>query len=356
MASTYGTPGRAPSSRRCRGPCRPRSSASTATRSASTRSAGSSPWHYGAYFALLAGLWSILALSSTLAGEAKRGSLEFVAVTPRSRRVLALEKLAAHVTAVVVVDDDRRPPDVGDRRRLRQVRGRRDRGRRRVRVRGRHRPQGDSSPGRSRSPSPRSSGVAPPPGIAGGVMLAGYLLNSYRIGRAGVRRAREPRLVRLDPRAPAARGRFDWPSLALVALVAVVLFAVGIEAFARTRHRGHRGHQDARGCRGSCSASGGRSTARSASPCLRPRGGASAWGCTGSSWRCRARVHRGAAALAGSLRGVHGIVPGMDLATVARVPAVRVHRHGPAARRPGGGDVRRGLVLRRDRAAASSCS
>ena len=41
-------------------------------------------WHYGAYFALLGGLWSILALSSTLAGEAKRGSLDFTAVTPRS--------------------------------------------------------------------------------------------------------------------------------------------------------------------------------------------------------------------------------------------------------------------------------
>ena len=32
-------------------------------------------WHYAAYFALFVGLWSILALSSTLAGEAKRGSL-----------------------------------------------------------------------------------------------------------------------------------------------------------------------------------------------------------------------------------------------------------------------------------------
>ena len=57
-------------------------------------------WHYGAYFALLAGLWSILALSSTLAGEARRGSLEFTLATPLSRRSIALEKVGGHVVAI----------------------------------------------------------------------------------------------------------------------------------------------------------------------------------------------------------------------------------------------------------------
>src|SRR5512143_2073555 len=53
-------------------------------------------WHYGAYFALLAGL------SSTLAGEARRGSLEFALATPLTRRMIALEKLAGHLSALVV--------------------------------------------------------------------------------------------------------------------------------------------------------------------------------------------------------------------------------------------------------------
>src|SRR5512141_2574863 len=57
-------------------------------------------WHYGAYIALPASLWSILALSSTLAGEARRGSLDLVAVAPLRRTVIAFEKLAAHVTAL----------------------------------------------------------------------------------------------------------------------------------------------------------------------------------------------------------------------------------------------------------------
>ena len=53
---------------------------------------------YGALFALGTALWSILALSATLAGEARRGSLDFVAVSPFGKRRIALEKLAAHLT------------------------------------------------------------------------------------------------------------------------------------------------------------------------------------------------------------------------------------------------------------------
>ncbi|MGA7670130.1 MAG: hypothetical protein WBW04_06895 [Nitrolancea sp.] len=53
--------------------------------------------------ALVACFWSILALSSTLASESRRGSLELIAVTPLSRRKLALEKLAAHVTSLAIV-------------------------------------------------------------------------------------------------------------------------------------------------------------------------------------------------------------------------------------------------------------
>jgi ABC-2 type transport system permease protein len=55
-------------------------------------------WKYGLMFVLTTSLWSILGLSSTLAGEASRGSLDLVAVTPFGKRRIALEKLAAHVT------------------------------------------------------------------------------------------------------------------------------------------------------------------------------------------------------------------------------------------------------------------
>ena len=57
-------------------------------------------WKYGSLFILGTGLWSILALSGTLAGEAARGSLDFVAAAPFGKRRIALEKLAAHLTMV----------------------------------------------------------------------------------------------------------------------------------------------------------------------------------------------------------------------------------------------------------------
>ena len=59
-------------------------------------------YKYGTFFPLIASLWSILALSGTLAGEARRGSLEFVAAAPLTRRRIALQKLSGHVVVVVI--------------------------------------------------------------------------------------------------------------------------------------------------------------------------------------------------------------------------------------------------------------
>jgi ABC-2 type transport system permease protein len=51
---------------------------------------------------IMLGLWSVLALSGTLAGEAARGSLDLLASTPASRRSIALQKVVGHVTALAV--------------------------------------------------------------------------------------------------------------------------------------------------------------------------------------------------------------------------------------------------------------
>jgi ABC-2 type transport system permease protein len=59
-------------------------------------------WKYGLIFVLATALWSILALSGTLAGEASRGSLDVIATTPFGKRRIALEKLAAHLTMLVI--------------------------------------------------------------------------------------------------------------------------------------------------------------------------------------------------------------------------------------------------------------
>jgi len=59
-------------------------------------------WRVGNILPVLLGLWSVIALSGTLAGEAAGGSLDLLASTPHARRSLALQKVAGHVTALVV--------------------------------------------------------------------------------------------------------------------------------------------------------------------------------------------------------------------------------------------------------------
>jgi ABC-2 type transport system permease protein len=59
-------------------------------------------WKYGLVFVIVTAVWSIMALSGTLAGEASRGSLDVVATTPFGKRRIALEKLAAHLTMMAL--------------------------------------------------------------------------------------------------------------------------------------------------------------------------------------------------------------------------------------------------------------
>jgi ABC-2 type transport system permease protein len=63
---------------------------------------GFTNWRYGLIFFVLPGVWSLMALSGTLVGEMRRGSMEFVAGSPIHRRRIALEKLGGHVAAMTL--------------------------------------------------------------------------------------------------------------------------------------------------------------------------------------------------------------------------------------------------------------
>lgn len=58
-------------------------------------------WRVGNVLPVMLGLWSVLALSGTLASEAARGSLDLIVATPVGRRSIAIQKVAGHVTALV---------------------------------------------------------------------------------------------------------------------------------------------------------------------------------------------------------------------------------------------------------------
>lgn len=63
---------------------------------------GFTNWRYGLIFFLLPGVWSLIALSGTLVGEMRRGSMDLIAATPIPRSRIAIEKVGAHVAAMAI--------------------------------------------------------------------------------------------------------------------------------------------------------------------------------------------------------------------------------------------------------------
>jgi ABC-2 type transport system permease protein len=178
---------------------------------------------------LATSLWSILGLSSTLAGEANRGSLDLVATTPFGKRRIAIEKLGAHLTmlglamailaiAVTVSSNAFGDPALGD-----QI-------------------------------APLSAigfalwvgfmalffgglafALAPLLGRGGSAAVAGLVMITLWVASG---------LEALGPIAVispfhwtvnhiALVGEYDWPGLALVGVVGVVFLVIGVELFAR---------------------------------------------------------------------------------------------------------------------------
>ena len=59
-------------------------------------------WRIGNVLPVTFGIWSVLALSGTLAGEAAKGSLDLLVSTPNARRTIALQKVAGHLAALTL--------------------------------------------------------------------------------------------------------------------------------------------------------------------------------------------------------------------------------------------------------------
>lgn len=190
-------------------------------------------YKYGPFFAFLAGLWSILALSSTLAGEARRGSLDFVAATPHGKRTIALEKLTAHVTAIVlsmailavitvVSSSAFGDPAFGDE----------------------IPPLGavgfavwvglmglvSGSVAFALAPVVGRGAAA---GIAGAVLLGSFVLGGYAPYVPAFEGIANVSWFHWTYGHVPLAGQFDWASLVPVVMVTLVLFAVGIELFVR---------------------------------------------------------------------------------------------------------------------------
>lgn len=182
--------------------------------------------------AMMAAIWSILALSATLGAEARRGSLEFVAVTPRGLRRIALEKLFAHITAMTIVmtvvalsawlacqifavlpgDQLSAEGAIGFGLWAGLI--------------------GLASGSVAFALAPLV-GRASAAGIAGAVLIIGDFLNGYRDAIPAIGDWGDLTWFGWTFRHQALASQYDWPSLAFVGVVAAVFFAIGVEAFAR---------------------------------------------------------------------------------------------------------------------------
>jgi polyether ionophore transport system permease protein len=190
-------------------------------------------YRYGVVFGIVAGLWSILSLTATLGGEAQRGSLDIVAAAPMGRRRIAIEKVAAHVILLAVTVTAVTFAAWAGGAAFAKL-------------------PGDEVPLESAVGFALWIGLMAlafgslafvlslflgrgwAAWIAGLLLVAGPLLINERlvVPAFGV-------VYQLSPwwstwgHAAALAGRYDWPSLLPVAILAVALLAVGIETFAR---------------------------------------------------------------------------------------------------------------------------
>ena len=189
-------------------------------------------YKYGTFFPIIVSLWSILALSGTLAAEARRGSLEFVTAAPISRRRIALEKLSGHIAVVVIASA------------LIFVS---------LAVVGSSFPvlPGDEIPvaaaaayavwlgllglaaGALAFALAQFLGRGAAIGIAGAVTFGGFILNGYQAALPDLAPVANLTWFGWTTNHIPLAGLYDWPSVALVAVAVVVLLAIGVEAFVR---------------------------------------------------------------------------------------------------------------------------
>jgi ABC-2 type transport system permease protein len=189
-------------------------------------------YKYGTFFPIVLSLWSILALSSTLASEAKRGSLEFVAAAPISRRRIVIEKLSGHILVIAIASaavflsttiagavNGKLPGDEIS-----------------VTAAFAYALQlglmalaaGGLAFGLSQFLG-RGAGVA----IAGSVMFGGWILNGYQGAVPGLAPFANLTWFGWTSNHLPLAGAYDWPSLIPVAIAVVLFFVVGVEAFVR---------------------------------------------------------------------------------------------------------------------------
>jgi ABC-2 type transport system permease protein len=189
-------------------------------------------YKYGTFFPLVLTLWSILALSGTLATESQRGSMDFLASTGISKRRIALQKLAGHLVplaivllitfASIAIAGQTYPVLPGDEISVTSAFGY-------TAWLGLIALAGGAL-AFALGPFVGRGGAA---GIAGFVTFAGYILSGYQQAVPALAPFANLTWWGWTYNHTALSGQYDWPSVVLVGVVVVALLAIGVEAFVR---------------------------------------------------------------------------------------------------------------------------
>src|SRR5262245_42057873 len=188
-------------------------------------------YKYGTFLPEITAIWAIIALSGTLAVESRRGSMEFVATTATRRRI-ALQKLFGHVTGqtIVAIVVFLSLLFVG-----RAVQGL----------------PGDEITlemaggfalwmflisiiaGAVAWALAPFLGRGSAAGVAGAVLFGGFIVNGYQAAIPALAPFANLTWYGWTANHVPLAGQFDWVTLLPVAIVSIVLFVIGVEAFAR---------------------------------------------------------------------------------------------------------------------------
>ncbi|HET7182828.1 MAG TPA: ABC transporter permease subunit [Candidatus Limnocylindrales bacterium] len=189
-------------------------------------------YKYGTFFPMVLTLWSILALSGTLASEAQRGSLDVLAATGLSRRRIALEKLFGHLVPMgivllitfisIAIAGQAYPVLPGDEISVSSAFA--------YTVWLGFIALAGGALAFALGPFVGRGGAA---GVAGFVTFAGFITSGYQQAIPAMEPIAKLTWWGWTYNHTALSGQYDWPPVLLVGVLVVVLLAFGVEAFVR---------------------------------------------------------------------------------------------------------------------------
>jgi ABC-2 type transport system permease protein len=189
-------------------------------------------YKYGTFFPMILTLWSILALSGTLASEAQRGSLDVLAATGLSRRRIALEKLFGHLVPMgivllitfisIAIAGQSYPVLPGDEITVTSAFA--------YTVWLGFIALAGGALAFALGPFVGRGGAA---GVAGFVTFAGFITSGYQQAIPAMEPIAKLTWWGWTYNHTALSGQYDWPPVLLVGVLVVVLLAIGVEAFVR---------------------------------------------------------------------------------------------------------------------------